>query len=581
MARAIGVIKSLENGIFFVRETNGDVHQLKAGDTINEGDHVYGAFANMADAKIIIDASLSGAGDIVLSADGALQFESALIANLFSHGENAIYVNSFTEGLAMTAAAEAQIGASSEDKTAAGGTEAGNETAAGNTLSDTERLSDTFAARDGLITDVTTNVGATSPNIAETTITPTEITLVAGTEVTPPPPPSPEANAPILDVTLGEGTRVVTPVNSNADVNGYNLHTHNSSTGNIVLDGSANSVTIELKSYKTDVDDGQILLKDHDGKVIETINLDSYFNDVDPHNQPVTISIDTPFYSLEVLNFVNSGDVNSEFKIEGIGADMVTYSYPLYINDASLSDGNGSLGDIIVTGLPIGAVLSNFTDPVNPVHFTVESDTVTFGSDTDPTVWTLSVNEPLPSDTSIIASLTSTEPDGSTATAYVGVYGDNVIVGSDGNDFLDGSAGADTLHGGAGNDTLVYDSHDVTIDGGTGVDTLVLTGNTNIDFHTLASNSSNIEVIDLTGGDHDLSAITFSDVINMTESGSSNIYILGDGADKVGFLNSAEWNQTGTNVSYDIQGTTYAFNEYTSDIDPTVVVRVETEIPVI
>ncbi|MDD5165755.1 MAG: hypothetical protein PHG25_04465, partial [Candidatus Pacebacteria bacterium] len=299
---------------------------------------------------------------------------------------------------------------------------------------------------------------------------------------------------------------------------------------------------------------------------------------------------------LEVQNFVNAENINSEFKVESINADMVSYQYPLNIIDATLTDSTEALGDVIVTGLPAGAILTHdvYDDMTVP-----QSGVVTFGSDTDFTSWTLTMDKELPQDSSIIASLTSTESDGNSAAAYVGVYGDNTIVGSAGNDSIDGregddslsggagndiligGAGSDSLHGEGGNDALVYDSHDVTIDGGTGTDTLVLIGNSNIDFHTLSSNVNNIEVIDLTSGDHDLSSITFTDVVNMTENGNSNIYILGDGADQVGFLNSGEWSQTGTAVSYDVNGTSYMFNEYTSVGDPTVMVRVETDIPVL
>lgn len=564
MAREIGEVKSFVNGIFYVRDIQGNVHQLKVGEMISEGDHVYGAYGNTLDAKIVIDVLLNGAGDIVLAADGAIQFDSSLLATIFSNHE----INSMSEGLAITAAAEVQMQSAAEEKTAvADTTGAGDETAAGNVVGDTERLADAFVARDGLITDVATDLRATAPNIAEASTPSIETTLLATaestTEPTSPPSPQPpvEAHAPTLDVVLGEATRLVTPIYSNTD--SYNLHQHNNTTGNIEFDGSANSVTIELKSYKTDVDDGQILLKGPSGEVIETINIDSLFSDTDPHNQPVTISFDTPFYGLEVLNFVTQENTNSEFKVEGINADMVSYQYPLNIVEAS----GENLSDITVTGfgdLPDGATLSNGTD-----IYILDSDTFTFSSaDADvPASWTLTVPSELPEDTSIIASLTSTESDGSSAAAYVGVYGDNVI---------------DPAHFSLdGNDTLTYDSQDTTIDGGSGVDTLILTGTTNIDFHTLSSNTGNIEVIDLTSGDHNLSSITFADVVNMTESGNSNIYIIGDAADTVGFLNSGDWSQTGISVSYDINGTTYMFNEYTSSEDPTVVVRVETDVPVI
>ena len=68
--------------------------------------------------------------------------------------------------------------------------------------------------------------------------------------------------------------------------------------------------------------------------------------------------------------------------------------------------------------------------------------------------------------------------------AYPGDVGDDVLNGDAGNDYLDGGAGNDVLRGGAGddiilggsgNDIIYADVHDA-IDGGDGVDTLVLSG---------------------------------------------------------------------------------------------------------
>lgn len=567
MAQAIGVVKSLGNGTFFVKDVKGEVHPLKMGEMVNEGDHVYGAATNGADAKIVIDVLLAGAGDMILAGDAALQFASSLLSAIFSHHEAVITVNSYNDGVALSAAAEAQIESAMGDQST---TQAGDETAAGDTVSDTERLADTFAARDGAITDVTTDLRATAVNIAGTSASSVEATLVTGTEPATPPPPSPpppppaEAHAPALDVRLGEAEQVVTSVNSNADPKGYNLHTHNSTTGNIELDGSANSITVGLKSYKTDVDDGHILLKDQEGNVIQTINLDSLFNDTDPHNQPVTIFIDTPFYALEVLNYVDTQDVNSEFKVDNINADMISYQYPLDILEAS----GENLSDISVigfAGLPEGAILSNGSDV-----YTLDSDTFTFSSaDINvPASWTLTVPSELSEDVSIVASLTSTQSDGSSAMSYVGVYGDNVITGSEGPDSLDGRDG---------NDTLTLDTQDVLIDGGIGTDTLIVAGNTNIDFEAWDSSAlKNIEVIDLTNGSHELNNLSLDDVVKMTD-GNNDIYIVGDVGDKVDFLDSNGWeiSTTTPTVTQMINGNEYTFDVYVNNVDPTVTVHVE------
>ncbi len=167
MAQAIGMVKSFENGTFYVRDTKGNIRQLKLGETINQGDHVYGAYANGADAKIVIDVLLSGAGDIVLAGDGALQFDSSLLANIFSDHDAVVHVNSLKEGLDLTAAAEA---AKVEKLAAADATEAGDETAAGEEAADGTRIADSFDARTGLVTNVETDLRTTAPTRVETSV---------------------------------------------------------------------------------------------------------------------------------------------------------------------------------------------------------------------------------------------------------------------------------------------------------------------------------------------------------------------------------------------------------------------------
>lgn len=982
MASTIGVVKSFENGTFYVRDTKGDVHQLKAGETISEGDHVYGAYGNTPDAKIVIDVLLAGAGDLVLAGDGALQFESALLATMYSHNEAVIHINSLMEGLAITAAAEVQMQSAAEEKTA--GTEAGDETAAGTAVTDTERLADTFAARDGLITDVATNVNLTSPSILQAAASETPVYLV--TEETPIPnsladggelvtinedtnatgnvllnvvdpdvgdvhsvtqfvvngvvypagttvdiqdigslviqengdfifTPLPDYNGPVpvATYTVTDGTDTidstlnitVTPVNDapSVDVVAYQSFTEgeahegdiaftytgsdpdtpsdqlvysltNNSNGYLELgpnntivltqagadainadipistlmatvqvsDGALtaadsditsvaavnDSVTIEatppeavfesglesgtfpsmgdittsgsftvgdpdglqdvksitiagivltvstsglegLVGSEIPTPYGMITLTDYSNGTFDydyvlnaAVNNDSAANSYDysfnvsvsdgitSDSVPVSITImddapllgsiqnaivanaigqvtgtinveygadgDIPPAKLAIsgydqydgLNYnlsndgqtltatTESGDVFYTLNLNPNGTYTVDYTERPIINypiDFSNYDPNGAAVENIVatagnynvifngavydgsqlidlgsasntddlkpTGVGFGVegpgidnndgFIATFVDASNPlgvsnfafeiseqgnapgvnVHWAAYDGSTMVGSDMDGEwvpipqhgnaefninlsdvsgafdkveIWFdgLDRNDDvriesftvgtsvIPQDQPLNFDVTAYDSDGDisdTSSFSVmlqgGVGPDYTLIGTDNDEVLVGGTGADSLYGESGDDTLVYDSHDVTIDGGTGTDTLILTGSSNIDFHTLASNSSNIEVIDLSNGDHDLTSITFTDVMNMTESGNSNIYILGDGADQVGFLNSGDWNQTGTAVSYDIKGTTYTFDEYTSADDPTVMVRVEAEIPVI
>lgn len=633
MARVIGYVKSFENGIFYVRDSKGYVHPLKAAETINEGDHVYGAYSNDSEAKIVIDVLLNGAGDLVLAGDGALQFNEAFLANIFSHHDAVIHINSLSESLALTAAAGAEMKVAEEKGVITDAAEAGDETAAGEEVTDTERMIDTFAERTGAVTDVATDLRPTSPNSEETTIFPTEVTLLRGIEAvvpgeaekpggpeTPGEPEIPEEpevpeisvvpNAPTLDVTLGEVTvvneggafenpkvvyssigagvdytdddgKLILDRNELSEVaynpgNGYGVTSAEErvneggkeidtgmegSEGLLInLEAEALSVTVALKHTKHDPELAQWEAYDGEGNLVGSGTAAL------PGHDAVSLVTITPNEESDgAIQYIIFLGTENGYYVQGVESATFEsmYQYPLEIIDASVTDFGDILGDVVVTGLPEGAILTHdvYDDMIVP-----EDGTVTFGSDTDPTSWTMTVSNELPEDTNIVASLTSTEPEGGSATTYVGVYGDNELVGT---------IGPDSLEGREGNDTLVFDTEDALIDGGAGTDTVILVGDTNIDFDTWESSSlKNIEIIDLTSGDQELTNISLNDVINMTDS-NNDIYILGDAGDKVDFLDLNGWVLNSAPVIETINGTNYTFDVYTNSEDPTVMVKVE------
>lgn len=59
--------------------------------------------------------------------------------------------------------------------------------------------------------------------------------------------------------------------------------------------------------------------------------------------------------------------------------------------------------------------------------------------------------------------------------SLMGGEGDDYLIGGDGADTLDGGPGVDTLEGGPGDDVIFYDPFDAFIDGGDGIDMLVIT----------------------------------------------------------------------------------------------------------
>ncbi len=118
-----------------------------------------------------------------------------------------------------------------------------------------------------------------------------------------------------------------------------------------------------------------------------------------------------------------------------------------------------------------------------------------------------------------------------------------------------------------------------------GVGTLVFAidhNNENIDFSTIADNKIiNFEAVNLntdadgTNGTHELTNITLSDIVSLTDS-RNNFIIFGDEGDKVELLNDSdgEWSSTkGTEIENG-----HTFDIYTNSGDASVELRVETSI---
>ena len=163
------------------------------------------------------------------------------------------------------------------------------------------------------------------------------------------------------------------------------------------------------------------------------------------------------------------------------------------------------------------------------------------------------------------AAIASVDDDGSSFSALAASSGEEALTGTDGNDTLDGSqGGAITLDGGAGDDTLVIsDQNFVSANGGTGTDTLLWAGgDASIDLGNLQDRLSNIEVIDL----NDTSAVhltlNLSDLIAITESDQSSLFIKGNAQDSVHM--TGDWTAGGTQLADGLE-----YTQYTPQEDPT------------
>ncbi|MDD3592642.1 MAG: type I secretion C-terminal target domain-containing protein [Sulfurovum sp.] len=117
-----------------------------------------------------------------------------------------------------------------------------------------------------------------------------------------------------------------------------------------------------------------------------------------------------------------------------------------------------------------------------------------------------------------------------------GGAGNDILNGGDGNDILIDGNGADTFIGGAGDDWIVISDTTsfVSIDGGTGTDTLFLSGSgMTLDLSGISGVTiTSIEKIDLTGTGDNALILSYSDLLALSES-SDILYVTGNSGDTV------------------------------------------------
>jgi hypothetical protein len=285
-------------------------------------------------------------------------------------------------------------------------------------------------------------------------------------------------------------------------------------------------------------------------------------------------------------------DNDSAVRFDNLSINTGIYNYTLH-TEAYLADTDGSetLSNITLSNIPAGLTL---VDAVTGLAIAVNGGTTTVIAGHDITITSATALTDLQMN-SIQASVTATETsNGSTATDtdstkidILGTVAGEALNGTAANEWLDGKAGSDTINAGAGNDTLVTDlttsgpsiNGDVglgKLDGGTGIDTLILsTTNGSIDFSLLDGTNEpikNMEIIDLNpNGNHSLTNLSLQDIINMTDSTTHDLTIIGKSSDTVSFQNTtgATWSKvagTGADAGFDL---------YTNSGDSTVLVKVE------
>ncbi len=137
------------------------------------------------------------------------------------------------------------------------------------------------------------------------------------------------------------------------------------------------------------------------------------------------------------------------------------------------------------------------------------------------------------------------------------------MVGNGGSDTLDGGAGADYLIGGAGEDVLIFDANDQSVDGGTGSDTLRITGAGRLVNLTQVDDSkiTYIEKVDITGSGDNVLVLSAQDAKAMLSQAPYQLIVTGNKGDVVR-LAGQSWEARGSEL---VAGITY--NKYIGKAD--------------
>jgi len=124
----------------------------------------------------------------------------------------------------------------------------------------------------------------------------------------------------------------------------------------------------------------------------------------------------------------------------------------------------------------------------------------------------------------------------------IGSVGNETILGGDGDDTIIGGSGNDYIEAGAGNDSVFFDSTDtdVKIDGGSGLDKLILSGKGEINIENL----SNFEAIIGDGGAVQSVTMTLTDGLVVS--------LGGDTGDKLNFDNAQYFTRSDAVLSDDM-----------------------------
>ncbi|MCT7545198.1 hypothetical protein N5T80_02575 [Aliarcobacter cryaerophilus] len=364
-------IQSIAQGQFFVKDSLGNLTELKVGDTVSLNDTIVAASSNTDLSKIEI---LFDTNELITLSQGEQLLDTTLLASTFGNEELAFDKQEVDETL--NAWNNAQDGDATDMETAAGdvteqATNAGNEEAA-----DGGALRSKFNSRDGASTDVRsdlrdTSFGGGNTENPEEQI-PTELLNPVGT-TTPTTPTIPVPPASIPEIT--------TPFISTVTLTSVGSGDEDGATVTYTATFTTAPTKDETVSFKVNGVDYSITVKA--GDLIGTTTTLPYEDRdvvVDPTEIPVATDLATTnnsnYDDLQTVNNSTKFDVADSIDITKINvtAENSIDGKNIIIN-VSLTNKDGL--DTKVTNVPLVITLNDGTKIIIPVGQTEGSTTIT------------------------------------------------------------------------------------------------------------------------------------------------------------------------------------------------------------
>ncbi|MEA2072296.1 MAG: hypothetical protein U9O86_01825, partial [Campylobacterota bacterium] len=369
------------------------------------------------------------------------------------------------------------------------------------------------------------------------------------------------ASAPTLAIDISDVTYTEGEPTSENDTTEHSIKMGSSHT--YTLDNNSTSVELSFKNLNgSRYESVKVEFLDNNGDVVGTSTMKgnngaasethSFAPDSGVEFSSVRVSSGSMASSFEVTNLVTSGTTED------------SYSYEVKL-DAGLrdTDGSESLSSITIDNIPTGATIDGLTANADGSY------TVAVDANGDATVTLASPTEISNTDlNSIQSSITSTESDGGETHTTMAHTSLDESADSE-NDSVEIDSSNLATDTGSGNDTISVDAQDLAegedssssgimgmsifgggsdggaldLDGGEGLDTLLVSADVNIDMSALDDNISNIEALTLDTGSQNVTNLSLEDVISVTDE-DNILRIDGDATDSV-TLNSegsdAEW----------------------------------------